>query len=172
MKDITSLTVAISHPDRSEADKLREICLTIRDVVPNANRISLWLFNEQFDAISCLICLDEKGQYSRDQVLNKQDFGEYFEFIMTNQVLNASQARSHPATSCFNRGYFDLFNIHSLLDYIFHNKFKPAGVICCERVGNAVDWTDKDIEFLKRLSNVTSMFLNSDEIARTHSDNR
>ena len=166
LKDLTSLTVTISNPNKSEADKLKEICLTARDIVPSANRISLWLFDETFDAIHCLICLDEEGQYSSRQVLSRQDFGAYFESIMTSQVLSASDARTHPATKCFNVGYFDTFNIHSLLDYIFHNEFKPAGVICCERVGNAVEWSDEDIESLRRISNVASMFLNNDEIAK------
>ena len=167
LKDLTSLTVTISNPNKSEADKLKEICLTARDIVPNANRISLWLFNETFDAIHCLICLDEEGQYSSEQVLKKEDFCEYFDFIMTSQVLRASQARLHPATECFNIGYFDAFNIHSLLDYIFHNEFKPTGVICCERVGNAIDWTDDDVDALRRISNVISMFLNSETIKRS-----
>ena len=147
----------------SEADKLKEICLTSKDIIPHADRISLWLFSEQFDALHCLICLDEAQQYSSGQVLRRDDYASYFDYIMENQVLKASNATTHPATQCFNHGYFDVYNIHSLLDYIYYDDFKPTGVICCEKVDSAIEWNDSDVDSLRRISSIISMFLNSDE---------
>lgn len=158
--------MAISRPDKSEQEKLQEISLTIKDIVPNADRVSLWLFNKDYDAIECLICIDQQGEYSSAQILRRENFEEYFDFILKSHVLRASQARVHPATSCFNHGYFDVYDIHSLLDYVFHEDFTPVGVICCEKNFLPIEWADEDVDALRRVSNVVSMFLNSTEVSR------
>lgn len=159
LKSITDLTMTISRPDISEQDKLKEICLTIKDNLASANRVSIWTFTEECAAIRCLICLDENQQYSAEQILTREEHMEYFDFILKSQVLRASQAHVHPATSCFTKDYFSVYDINSLLDYIFHHDFKPAGVICCEKTGDPVEWSDEDVDVLRRVSNIVSMFL-------------
>ncbi len=160
LRNITNLTIDISKPDISEEHKLRMICETTKSCIPNANRVSIWVFNESYDEINCIMCLDEDNKLSDGLTLSKADYPEYFDVILNERVLSAPDARNHPATQCFNVGYFDALSITSLLDYIFHHEFQPAGVICCERVGEPTEWQQEDIDNLRRISNVTSMFLN------------
>lgn len=73
-------------------------------------------------------------------------------------MINAPQARTHDITKCFNETYFEPLNIHSLLDFILHWEFIPQGIICCESVGKEVQWAERDIESLKRIARVSSMY--------------
>lgn len=163
LRSITNLTISISKPDLDEDSKLQLICETTKVCIPNTNRVSIWLFNETYDAIHCIKCLDENNKTTSGLTLSKADYPEYFDFILNERVLSAPDATTNPATRCFNVGYFDVLNIKSLLDYIFHYEFQPTGVICCEKVGEPTEWTQDDIDNLRRISNVTSMFLSEDK---------
>ncbi|MDG1750949.1 MAG: hypothetical protein P8I03_04715 [Thalassotalea sp.] len=157
------LTACVSSPDNNINEKLQTICRKIKAIAPNANRVSLWLFNQEANEIFCLMCLDSGDELTNGQSLKKIDFPEYFDHILKNKVLSASDARENPATTCFNEVYFEPLNIFSLLDFIFHFQFKPTGVICCEREGDTTQWSKVDINALKRVANITSMFF-SEEI--------
>lgn len=111
------------------------------------------------------MCIDSKDTLTNGQILKKVDFPEYFDHILKNKVLSASDARENPATTCFNEVYFKPLNIFSLLDFIFHFQFKPTGVICCERVGDAIQWSNDDISALKRVANITSMFFSEEVLS-------
>lgn len=163
LKHYEELTSCVSSPNSSINDKLQTICQKVKDITPSANRVSLWLFNKEADEIFCLMCLDSADMLSNGQSLTAKDFPEYFDHILTNKVLSASDARENPSTLCFNEVYFKPLNIFSLLDFTFHFQFKPTGVICCEREGNATQWSNNDINALKRVANITSMFF-SEEI--------
>ena len=156
---ITRLALTISKPEIGEQEKLALICRATLVVVPKANRISLWRFIKDGDAIESIVGYDHiTGEFSAGLVLNKPDFRPYFDAVLKNKVLMASDARTHPATSCFNHLYFEPNNIFSLLDYIYFEDYQPAGVICCESVGKQVDWQESDVKVLKRISNMTSLF--------------
>jgi two-component system, sensor histidine kinase len=157
------LTACVSSPDSTMNEKLQTICQKIKEIAPNANRVSLWLFNQEANEIFCLMCLESNGIMTNGQSLKKVDFPEYFDHILKNKVLSASDARDNPATACFNEVYFKPLNIFSLLDFIFHFQFKPTGVICCEREGDITQWSKDNINSLKRVANITSMFF-SEEI--------
>lgn len=111
------------------------------------------------------MCLDAKGKLTNGQSLKKTDFPEYFDYILTNKVLSASDARENPATTCFNEMYFKPLNIFSLLDFIFHFQFKPTGVMCCEREGDATQSSKDNINALKRVANITSMFFSEEVLS-------
>ena len=158
-----NLTECISDPQVSIKTKLESICKTVKAISPNANRVSLWLFDKGFTEIYCLLCLDIANQTSNGQTLSRTEFQPYFEHILKNNILSASEARLHVATSCFNEAYFIPLDIHSLLDFVFHHHFKPTGIICCERQANTTEWLKSDINALRKVANLTSMFF-SDEV--------
>ena len=140
-------------------DKHREICRCVDYVIPKANRITLWKFNPEKTAISCLVLFENQQFSTPDNLeLKQQDFPVYFDAVLKNDVVVASNARQDSNTRCFTEGYFKPNNIHSLLDYVFHDDLSPLGVICCEATGSAVTWSHQDIAALKRVAQTTSMF--------------
>ncbi|MDO6426654.1 ATP-binding protein [Thalassotalea sp. 1_MG-2023] len=161
---INNLAVRISDPTINNEEKLQTICQALKQLIPQANRISLWIFNQEYTQIQCLQCLDHNNEYSNGLVLKAADFPRYFKYILKNEVLDASHARENPVTKCFNESYFEPFKIFSLLDYIFSIDEKPLGVICCENVGSQVNWTESDKSALITVANITTLFFSRDII--------
>ncbi|TMP68875.1 hybrid sensor histidine kinase/response regulator [Pseudoalteromonas sp. S1609] len=157
--NLKNLAVKISDPNVSSNRKLNQICKELKALIPNANRLSLWLFNKEYSALSCLICLDENDDVSSGAVLNTENSPAYFNYILTNQVLDASDARNNEVTESFTHSYFEPLNIYSLLDYTYKLDNKPLGVICCESVDSKVTWSHADKESLVKVADVTNLFL-------------
>ncbi|CAM2817338.1 response regulator [Pseudoalteromonas distincta] len=157
--NLTNLAAKISNPNITSEDKLKQICTELKKLIPHANRVSLWLFNHDFTAINSLICLDENDKIINGSVLKTEDFPAYFNYILDNKVLDASDARNHEITKDFTKVYFEPSNIYSLLDYIYFINNKPLGVICCERVSSKVSWSHADKQSLIKIADVTTLFL-------------
>jgi len=159
MDPFIKLATKLTNPNVSIEDKLKEICLTTSSLIKGADRVSLWCFDEDFESIQSLICYDSVNRnFTSEQVLKKSDFNDYFSGILENDVINAPQARSHKLTKCFNEPYFIPLEIYSLLDFILHQDFNPHGVICCESVGKTTQWSDSNVETLKRIARSSSMY--------------
>ncbi len=162
MDPITNLTISISKPGLSTEAKLKKICQCALQAISKANRISLWKFNTDKTEISCLICFESNNNsFTSGAVLSQKDFPNYFEQILSGEVLMASDARNHDATACFNEAYFEPNDIHSLLDFVYQKDFEPTGVICCESAGKQVEWETTDVKSLRRISNMTSLFFDN-----------
>ncbi|MDM7861380.1 GAF domain-containing protein [Alteromonas sp. ASW11-36] len=156
---LTQLGMSLSKPDVQGAEKLRLTCSAIADSIPHADRVSLWEFFDSKTAIRCIALLTKEGfSVPNELILRESDFPEYFAAILKEDTVCASNARSDPRTQCFNQGYFEPNDIHSLLDYIFSREFVQYGIICCESVNRQVEWSDNDIENLKRAATVVSVY--------------
>ena len=157
--NLKNLAVKISDPNVSSDRKLKQICKELKALIPNANRVSLWLFNKEYSTLNCLICLDENNDVSSGTVLYTENSPAYFNYILANQVLDASDARNNEVTKPFSHSYFEPLDIYSLLDYIYTLNSKPLGVICCESVGSKVTWSQADKGSLIKVADVTNLFL-------------
>ncbi|WP_124916978.1 hypothetical protein [Alteromonas flava] len=155
---LTQLSMQL-YKSKSAKDQLRLICTTVSDVIPKANRVSLWKFNADKTEITCLALLKEQAFSTPSEVtLSAKDYPEYFAAIVSESTVVASDARNQAETECFNESYFIPQNIYSLLDYVFSEQFVPFGIICCESVGKKVTWSLKDIAELKRAARIVSVF--------------
>lgn len=159
MDAISKLKIQLSKPRMSVAEKLRVICCTIHNLVPSADRVSLWVFDKELTEIKSLILLADRQYHFTPIVLKKSDFPGYFEHILKYETLMASDAREHPSTTCFNHLYFEPNDIHSLLDFVIQKDFEPIGIICCEAVGEIALWQQEDIDVMKRIAQISDLFL-------------
>ena len=164
MDPFIQLTMKLTNPKLKVEDKLKEICRTTSVVIQGADRVSLWLFSEDFESIEALICFEvASNSFSSGQLLTKANYGKYFEGILHNDIINAPQAREHELTQCFNETYLLPNNIYSILDYILHRDFAPHGIICCESVGKSTQWSESNLESLKRIARASSLYFKFDD---------
>ena len=156
---LTELTIKLSRQTLTAKDKYAAICRCVFQCVPKTNRVSLWKFDDSRSAIHCLMLLDECGKPEQPEiVLTQTQYPDYFSAIIQRETVSASDARNHPDTRCFAKDYFPNNDIHSMLDFIFHQDFRPVGIICCESVGKQVEWDSKDESMLRRTASIVSMF--------------
>ncbi|NMP31280.1 hypothetical protein HII17_06880 [Thalassotalea sp. M1531] len=165
---VSSLSIALSNPRLTLHNKLVKLCHAIDKAIPSCNRVSIWLFSDDYCEMTSLMCIDETNTISAGEELFSDTYSDYFDHILNNQFLVSSDAKNCDIAKCFNLGYFDIYDIHSLLDITFEHDFKPLGIICCERTGNKTEWTEKDLNQLKRIASITSTFL-ADNVSKTYS---
>lgn len=162
MDTYTKLSFTLSNPSLKIDEKLKAICMAVKSEIHHADMVSLWVFNDKLKAIDKVGGFNSNNEFSAGGQLTSADFPEYFEYILKNEVLKADSARNHPATSCFNESYFEQNDIFSLLDYVYYLDFEPVGIICCEAVQQETLWTEKDIEALKRIAQLSSIYFSKD----------
>ena len=104
----------------------------------NAGRVSVWQLNTARNQITSEILFVAKPGSTTgtvdttSSVLNSTDNPAYFEALTTARVIDASSARSDPRTQAFTNGYFDVLDIHSLLDAPIFDGSRLSGVVCIE----------------------------------------
>lgn len=125
------------------------------------SRASLWRYTSQLrDQVVCLDLYDSADkQHYAGSVLSEDDFGPYFDAMRNDSLIVASQARAHPATSCFNELYFEPNGIYSLLDVGINVSGAPFGLFCCEQVTFQKDWTPEDVNTLRSVGTLCGMAL-------------
>lgn len=128
------------------------------------SRVSLWHYHAEEHCIECMALYD-KGVISMDvgTKMYEADFGEYFKAMLSEKVILAEDARSHPATRDFTESYLVPWDIHSMLDapYIENGKFQ--GVICCEHQEKIRAWDQEDILFVNSIADLVCMAINSSQ---------
>jgi len=125
------------------------------------SRSSLWRYNSALqDQVTCLDLYDTADQqHAAGFGLSESDFGPYFAAMRNDNLIVASDARNHPATSCFNELYFEPNGIYSLLDVGIGVGGTPFGLFCCEQVTFIKEWTNDDVEFLRAVGTLCGMAL-------------
>ncbi|MGK0306628.1 MAG: hypothetical protein ACI8UG_002386 [Gammaproteobacteria bacterium] len=165
MNAFIRLTSVLTNPTLAVDKKLKEICNVTSEVVAGADKVSLWTFKDNYSKIVSIVNYQRiNNKYGNTVELKREDFGTYFDAIISSEVTRASDAREHPQTACFKDVYFKPNNVYSLLDFILHHNFKPIGIICCESVGKIYQWTEDDVKSLRRIANASSLYFNLDEV--------
>ncbi len=115
----------------------------------SATRASIWAFSPDAGSITSLCLFDAwHDGFSGDVTLRREDYAPYFEAMLADRKVVAPRARTHPATACFNRTYFEPLDIHSLLDFVVLVDGVVAGIVCCEHCGEPRHWTESDMGVL------------------------
>ena len=122
----------------------------------DVDRCSLWLFSENRDSIICEK-LYTKSNYTWVEgiELHKKDFKPYFDRLEKDPIIVASNALTHPSTSCFKDNYLDPLGIKSMLDVPIMYRGNTIGVICIESLVKR-HWLDIEINFSQLLSSLYS----------------
>lgn len=158
----TAEIVHAALPTTSADQVFRSACREV-SAYTGANRVSIWCFNEDNASIRCDCYYEfETDSFSEGTVLRADDHPVYFAAIQEQQVIIAPDARTNPITAEFVDTYFRDNDILSLLDFILHRDFQPAGIICCENAGRPRAWRDEDVAYLRQMATLISFFFKRD----------
>lgn len=149
-----TLNESIAQSDILEA--LKEITRMVSGVL-RAARASVWLLSEDNTALQCVV-LCEAGQPPRDStdILRADEFPRYFEALLRESILSASDAHNDPRTREFARDYLPRFDIGAMLDVSIQMEGRLVGMICVEHVGGARAWHPDESSFLSAIANFTA----------------
>mgnify|MGYP000284788599 CR=1 FL=1 len=137
-------------------DVFKAICLDASENL-DANLTSVWTFDKARTQIECQASFDKSSNtFSQGQILKRDDFPSYFSYITEDNIINATDVRTHYATKELVECYFDPMQVVSLLDFILHKNYQPVGVICCENKHETRKWSTQNEDYLRALSALTS----------------
>lgn len=154
---ITNLTKNHDIQTGNWQKALEAICSSVSKQI-SSSRVSVWLYDDKENKISCAkLYMSQTSSYADGVELFQKDFPAYFEAMLSEEIIVASEARSHAATRGFTEVYFKPLNIYSLLDVPFFNKGKIAGVICCEHEFEVKQWREEHVDFCKNCCDLVTI---------------
>jgi len=140
---------------------LRQLAMGVAEELL-CERVGIWTFDVHDGglALRCLCQYDLRGvAFAEGQVLSAGLMAGYFSELAEHGVLVASDARTHPATCQLAETYLDPLDIHSMLDVAFTCNGHWTGMLCCEQVGAARAWKQRDVAFVRTVASRASLVI-------------
>jgi PAS domain S-box-containing protein len=134
----------------------------------DVDRASIWLYTDDKKSIICQqLYIKQEDKYYDGVELFEKDFKEYFDALIENPIIVASDAETHKATKCFKEGYLQPLGIKSMLDVpvIYNNKV--IGVICIENL-TLKEWDKIEVNFAQLSSSIYSFAYSIKETSNLH----
>jgi signal transduction histidine kinase/CheY-like chemotaxis protein len=125
-------------------------------------RLSVWIFNEDRNAITSLIILDQGIVKTAPEELLAVDYPSYFAGIEDGGLVVADNARHHSATFEFTETYLKPNNIYSMLDVPIWAEGELIGVICHEQTRAPRHWTVEDQDFGHSIADLCAIAITTD----------
>ena len=132
-------------------------------------RCSIWLLREDHSAITCKDLYDASAStHSSGLELVAAQFPKYFRELLTERVIDASDARTDPRTAEFTDTYLTPLGIGALLDIPIRFKGRLVGVLCSEHVGPPRAWMLEEQQFSYAIASLVSLALEA--VERLHAE--
>jgi hypothetical protein len=127
-------------------------------------RVSLWLFTEDRSCIQCVDLFERNlNRHSSGQVLCASKYERYFEALVTERTIAASDARNDIRTKEFAEDYLLPNGITSMLDAQVHLSGSVVGVICHEHVGRIRIWSPDEQAFAASIADLVALAIETHE---------
>lgn len=85
--------------------------------------------------------------------------GPYFEHLLRDGFVSVPEAQADPITAVFMAGYLGPSNVASLMDMCFAVNGELFGTFSCEQTGAPVEWSQRQIQSLRKIAARASLTL-------------
>jgi PAS domain S-box-containing protein len=149
---------------RSSVPELKRKVTEITAQTLEVERISIWCYESDHQGIVCKELFERSAQsHSSGMALRAKDYPSYFRALAEGNIIAAHDAYLDPRTTEFSESYLRPHGISSMMDAPIHVIGGVAGVVCCEHVGPARQWTADEQTFAIAIANVVSLQLAEEE---------
>lgn len=164
MPDVKDIQEICGRLDRGEIDRDQFFELLTRSVADliGCTRCGVWIFIDTAEgrALRCMAMYDRRV----DRIVGASDMlnaasGPYFDALVSEGCVNASDARNHPATAGFVENYLRPLDLYSVLDVCFSVNGVPFGTFSCEQAGAPLVWSQRQLQLLRQVGSRASLAL-------------
>ena len=149
---LVALTRSHLRPWQDADDVYREVAQLAAETL-DADRASVWLFNESKQQLDCMsLFIKSKQLHTVAKPLLANQLPEYFKHLIEQRVIAANDAATHQATAEFLDGYLQENNIGAMLDGTIWLNDQVVGVVCIEHTGSTREWTLDEQNFVGSLT--------------------
>ncbi len=157
-----------SLPQDLSFNKKIEIVYRKTASILNCDRCSVWFYDNESSAITAEnIYIKQTDSMNDGLTLYAKDFPNYFRALKNNEVIAATDANTHYASSEFSIPYLQPLNIVSMLDIPIIKSNKCIGVLCSEYIGTKREFTEGDIAFVQTIADVISLAYETKELTKS-----
>ena len=159
----TSEAIARFEQDGNlDREVMEAICLDASEAT-GAELVSIWSLNSARNRIKCQYAYDADGQNDPEGAsIMRHTCPAYFTAVTEESGIIANRVAESPETRELVDGYFDVYGIKSLLDFILRKDGTPTGVICCESRAEK-SWGTAELNFLRALATLASYHFHIDD---------
>ncbi len=161
--------IAITQQGDAGLDTTIKHLTYITAVTLNADRVSVWLYNDNKTALRCFDLYElSKNLHSAGAILKADDYPMYFQAMAGLNVIVANDAQQDRYTREFTGDYLQPLGITSMLDAPLRTGGEVSGVLCHEHVGPKRVWTTDEQTFVVAVANSVSLALERAEHQASH----
>lgn len=131
---------------KSRHRALEIICHKISEVM-NVQRVGIWFYTIDKDAIFEELTLIKGQPNTHGQIVLKKDHSFYFAAIEQERVVNVDDALSSHVMRELKENYCLEHNVRALLDAPIFSDGEMLGVLCCEQLFEPRSWDIHDKNF-------------------------
>jgi PAS domain S-box-containing protein len=154
---LTELTARHADTHAQFEERLCGI-LEVASATLNAERVSMWTFDEARTAIVCVRLFRHAcGRHEAGAELRREHFPAYFAAIESERVIAAHDASIDPRTMEFRDAYLQTHDIGAMLDVPLRQGGVVGGVLCVEHVGAPRTWTIDEQNFAVSTANLIAV---------------
>ncbi|HSI08369.1 MAG TPA: PAS domain S-box protein [Rariglobus sp.] len=160
---LMELTRACALRQSGIAELRREVARIAAQTLAVA-RVSIWRYERDRQSIVCQELFEQSTRsHSGGRMFRTEDIPAYFRSLAEGDIIVAHDACRDPRTTELSGIYLTPQGISSLLDAPIHVTGKVEGVVCCEHVGPARQWTADEQTFIIAIANLFSLLLAEEE---------
>ncbi len=127
-------------------------------------RGSILKFNKAKTEMLCeKLYIKAIDSYESGQVFYRKENEKYFNELIHNNIVAASDVYSHDIYDGFVEDHFRPLNIKSKLSIPIQGIDEVYGILCFEQVGNEHIWSTEEEEFATSIANLVSLMIQSAE---------
>jgi len=156
LKDSLILLARHSVIYKGDVKSIGKLCTQIIADTLDIARAGFWIYNDTH--ISCdTLFTKTTQQFSVGEVLNENDFADFFTLLKKEPFVMANDAQNHIYTKTLTEKYLSKNNIQSLLFVpIIHNQ-QIIGVLSQEQTHKLRAWQKLEINFLFQVAELISL---------------
>lgn len=153
------LITALATGQRNEPKALLREVLRIVSMTLEVPLASIWVFDEEHQRLELLLMYDDRTHvYSEGgHPVLATEHPVYFQHLLKGELMVADDARRDVRTASFTAGYFEPYNIYSLLDAPIRIEGHLRGIICLEQTENYRGWAIDEQTFLLAVVEIVSL---------------
>lgn len=130
----------------------------------DVERVSILKFNKEKTEMYCEKLYNLKSDaYESGQVYTKKGNDNFFNALIENNIVSASNALSHELSAGFIDDYLIPLNIKSKMSIPIQGINEVYGILCFEQVDTVHTWSTDEEEFATSIANLISLMIQSSE---------
>lgn len=131
--------------------------------VMNVDRIGIWFYTVDKQAIYEEMTYVINGNPSQGQILKRLDFPVYFKCISEGRVFYSNNTFDDINTTELIHSYLRPLDVHALLDIPIFSDGEMIGIVCCEQKAKKRDWDILDKNFAVILSDFIARLIETEK---------